>query len=81
MKLTSKQIKAAKTACIENGIDPRYVGKEFSQCFWECEAQGSIEGYIDYLVNGQKPDGSTLSSVIAKSNANYRAGNYGASSL
>jgi hypothetical protein len=82
MTLTTEQVKAAKKACKQNGLDPKLVNKQLGNGFWIESCNSSFEGYISYLLNeSQKWDGTITEKIFEQSRRDYRAGNYGRSSL
>ena len=82
MTLTTEQVKAAKKACKENGLNPKLVNKEIGNGFWVDDCKSSFEGYVSFLLNESKKfDGTITEKIFEQSRRDYRAGNYGRSSL
>lgn len=69
MKFTPQQIKEAKKICIANGVNPKTVEREVSQCFYANFCNSSFEGYVSWLLNDQS-NGSIVFQTILNSKNN-----------
>ena len=78
MTLTPEQIKIAKKACKENGVDPKSVEKQLGNGFWADTCKSSFEGYIAFLI-GHKANTESWIKMMNQSHANIMNGRAGAS--